>query len=98
MPPRHAVETIADLVAKLKEGRARPVDVMLFYKALQQLDPADASRMIEETTAGAYAVVPTTPPAEWNPQQRRAYRIFLAKAKDWMTSTPPSNADPAPDA
>jgi len=85
--PKDAVETIAALVARIKEGRSAPVDIMLLYKALQELDPADASRVIEETTHGAYAVVPTEPPPGWNAVQKRAYRIFLKKVMEAMVVT-----------
>jgi hypothetical protein len=100
MPPREAVEVIEALVRKLKHGRADPVDIMNLYRALQMLPPADASRVIEETTGGSYMVVPTQAPLEWNDSMRRAYGIFMGKVKQEMLKPPSTHdhLDTAPDA
>lgn len=78
--PRDAVDTIADLAARIKEGRARPVDIMLLYKAFQDMPAGDALRLIEETTGGEFAIVPVEPPEEWNPVKKRGYRLLVREA------------------
>lgn len=82
MAPRDAVETLQDLVGRIKDGKASPVDIMLLWKAMKNMPAADAAELIKETKGGAYAIVPVEPPAEWNAAKKRGYRILLQQAME----------------
>lgn len=93
MPPRDAVQTIADLAAKIKEGRATAVDVMLLYKEFRDMAPSDAARLIQETTAGEFAIVPLEPPADWNEVKKRGYRMLLRQAIEHLMKPAANDAE-----
>jgi hypothetical protein len=82
--PREAIDVLAELANKIKEGRATPVDIMQIYRSLRDLPPVEASSIMQEVSGGSFAVVPIEPPAHWNERAKRAYRMFIQKALEEM--------------
>lgn len=92
--PRPISEIIADLAAKTSGSETlKHMDTMRLYKAIQKLPMEEVAVLVAEMSHGNYAIVPASPPPDWNPVKRRGYQILVADARRRVEGAGPDSPD-----